>query len=324
MRRVLLMIGIAWALLALLCPASEAQQMPIKPFFTQTGLDGQLIGLELDTQLGIWKPIAALAYGLESGRFRYKAGLLLVTGLELPLLGQRLGDFSVALVDWPTSAILGREGQMGIELGWSLGRAHFSLFTGNLWTKGGEAPHVNYLLIDTSYSFELPFDLRLSTSAQMVFGMLVEGSSSAKPFQSMARTLSLSLGDLRLSGRWGTLANEAQLAGFQFTTGVRGISETLKGHQFWNVTLERTFPMHESSMELPGPPLLTRFLPRALPVRLAGVLFFQAGGAIPEESAQFEMLFSWGMSATFSVHELRLRAELIFAQDGQTRFNFSF
>ncbi len=311
---------------------SEAQ--PIKPVFTSTSLDGQLIGLETDLQFGIWKPIAALAYGLESRHVRYKAGLMLAMGFDLPGLGQRLGDFRAALVDWPDSPILGREGQSGIEVGWRLGNTQFSGFWGTLWPREDEAPQIQYLSIETFDSYPLPFDLQLSSSSHMIVGMVLADEPERKLFQSMTRTLTLSMGDLRLSGRLGMLENEAQLEGFEFTTGVKGITQSLKGTEFWNVTLERTFPMYESAVALPVPPDLAQFLPASVPVGLRGAFFVQAGGAThkknPEVSngatneLETEMLFSWGISATFSISELRIQTELIFTQDGETRFNFGF
>jgi hypothetical protein len=296
---------------------------PIKPVFTSTSLDGQLLGVETDLQFGIWKPIASLAYGVGSGRFRYKAGLMLATGFEVPGLGQRLGDFRAALVDWPESPILGREGQSGIQVGWRLGNAEVSVFHGFLWSKEGEAPQVQYLVIDTSDAYELPFGLHLSSASQMVVGAV---TASEQLFQSMTRTLSVSLGDLRLSGRWGMLENPAHLAGFEFSTGVRGIARSLTGHEFWNMTLERTFSMYESSLTLPLPSDWQWFLPASLPMGLRGAFFVQAGGATQakERGGQTEMLFSWGLSATFFLHAFRLQAELIFAQDGETRFHFGF
>ena len=329
MRKLFQLLLFTAALSLLFGLMSEAQ--PVKPVFTSTSLDGQLVGVDTDLQFGIWKPIAALAYGLNSGRFRYKAGLTLATGFHLPGLGERLGDFRAALVDWPASPVLGREGQSGVEIGWRMGNAQFSGFWGTLWPREGHAPQVQYLSIDTLDTYTLPYDLRLSSSSTMIIGMLM---ADEKLFQSMTRTLTLSLGDLRLSGRYGMLENEAQLDGFEFSTGVRGIAQSLKGHEFWNLTLERTFSMYESAIPLALPAELQAFLPASLPVGLQGAFFVQAGGAThqvitkteDEEMSKMEteMLFSWGISTTFSIHEFRLRAELIFTQDGETRFNFSF
>ena len=339
MRKLFRLLLFTAAVALLLGSVSEAQ--PVKPVFTTTSLDGQLIGLETDLQFGIWKPIAALAYGLNSGHFRYMAGLMLATGFDLPGVGGRLGDFSAALVDWPDSPILGREGQSGMEVGWRVGNNQFSGFWGTLWPRDGEAPQVQYLSVDTLDTYQLPFDLRLSSSSNMIIGLVV---ANEKLFQSMTRTLTLSLGNLRLSGRYGMLENEAQLNGFEFTTGVRGIAQSLKGHEFWNATLERTFSMYESTIPLALPVELQAYLPASLPVGLQGAFFVQAGGAThpvitktEEMSGQqhappngspsemeTEMLFSWGLSATFSIYEFRLRAELIFTQDGETRLNFSF
>jgi hypothetical protein len=327
----------------------QGQAQPVKPVITQTSLDGQLIGIETDLQFGIWKPIAALAYGLESQRFRYRVGLTLATGLKLPLAGLELRDFSGALVDWPMSPILGREGQSGLELGMDLGPTRYRAFFGRLWQVAdeSEAPQVAYLAADVTRTWQLPFDLLLSSSSHTILGMVLSGRFEDRnpfQFQSMTSALSLSLGGLRMSGRWGRLQNGARLEGFQFTTGVRGITQALKGHEFWNVTLERTFPMYETAIELPTPPELVRFLPRSLPVTLQGVLFVQAGSAThrkegedldahqanggngpqPQPELETEMLFSWGISVILSIHQLRVRAELVITQDGETRFNFSF
>lgn len=328
MRRGLYVAVISLALIW--AAGSSGDSQPVKPVFTSTSQDGQLVGLETDLQFGIWKPIAAAAYGVDSRHIRYKAGLMLTLGFDLPGLGQRLGDFRAALVDWPDSPILGREGQSGIEVGWRLGNTQFSGFWGTLWPREDGAPEVQYLSIETFDAYHLPFDLTLSSSSHMIVGMVL---ANERTFQSMTRTLTLSMGDLRLSGRLGMLENEAQLEGFEFTTGVRGIIQSLKGTEFWHVTLERTFPMYESAIALPVPPELAQFLPASLPAGLRGAFFVQAGGATHKKNPEVndatneletEMLFSWGISATFSVSDLRIRTELIFTQDGETRFNFGF
>jgi hypothetical protein len=308
-----------------------------------TSRDGQLIGIETDFQFGIFRPIAALAYGLESGSIRYRAGLTLATGFKIPVVDLRLEDFSGALVDWPQTPILGREGQTGIELGLSLGPARYRAFFGELWPLDEEAPQVAYLSMEVTRSWQLPFELLLSSSSQAVMGMLLEGGG---PFHSMTNTLSLRLGGLTLSGRWGSLQNQARLEAFEFTTSVRGIAQLIKGRQFWNVTLERKFTMHETSIELPIPPELVEVipLPKTLPIMLQGALFLQAGGATREEpidqgdgaagqqsngegvelELKTEMLFSWGISATLFVHDFPIRAELIITQEGETKFSVNF
>jgi hypothetical protein len=327
----------------------RAGQPPIRPVFTQTSLDGQLIGLESNFQFGIWKPIAAAAYGLESGRIRYKAGLLLDTGFTLPVLEMRLEEFHAEFVDWFSTPVLGREGQSGIEAGLTLGDARYVGFFGQLWTSEGEAPQVAYLVTDMGRTLKLPYDLTLRASSRTVVGQLL---ASEKPFRSASYSLGLSLGSLRLTGRWGTLENEADLKDFQFTMGVRGIAQSLQGHEFWSVTLERSFPMYETSWALPVPPELESFLPTSLPVSLTGAFFVQAGGATreveelrdtdanggsggtsaqeknenegPSAAFETEALFSWGMYATLSIQQMRIRAELIITQSGETKFSVSF
>lgn len=337
--------SIACALVVALGSASPAAAQPVQPVFTHTGLDGRLIGLTTDVRIETWKPIAALAYGLRSGRLRYRAGLELKRGVELPLIGTRLGDPSVALTDWPESPVLGREGQRGVQVGWRLGPTRVSAFTGSLWplhrkrTQEGTLD-VSYIRLDTSRAFDLPFELQAHASSQTLIGMALDAGPAEQVFRATTRSLSLTLGDFRVSGRWGMLSNGAQLAGFEFTTGVRGVPHILRGHQFWNLTLRRTFRMHESSIPIelpvPVPPVLKRLLPESLPVLLEGTLFLQAGGATrgdPSGSAVHQQLagststgmsFSWGMLLSYSIHNLRVEADLIIPQSGEVQFHWKF
>ncbi len=344
-----------------------AEEPPVQPVFTRTSLDGQLIGLELKgVQFGIWKPIAAAAYGLESGRIRYKAGMGLDVEFTLPSLFKptRIGGFYAALLDWFETPVLGREGQRGVEAGFRWGETQYTGFLGTLWPQSAEEPDaeplVGYLTIASAKSLKLPFDLTLTFSSRTVLGWLLpaaaltlestsqeldsdeETKDELKTFRSMNYSLSLQLGDLQLSGQWGMLENPAELAGFEFTTGVRGIARTLQGQAFWNVTLNRTFPMYEVRIKLPTPPELATFLPTELPVALQGSLIVQTGGVLQEtqpeaeasaqesESSDLERAFrheallSWGLSATLAVGNARLRADLIISQEGETVFRVSF
>ena len=349
---------------------SAGAQPPIEPIVTQTSRDGQVIGLKSNWQHGIWKPIAAIAYGLESKRVRYQAGLLLDTYFELPGLGVRVGPFSAAFVDWFSTPVLGREGQKGLRLGVRMGDTQYTGFFGELWSLPQEehAPTVGYLLLEANRSFRLPYDLTLNSYSKTVFGVLLPAEGLEAPggelapealprFSSMTQGLTLRLGDLSLSGRWGSLENEAELPKFTFTTGVRGIPRALTGHVFWNVTLSREFPMYAAELPLPFPPELTEYgVPDSMPVSLDGKLFVQAGGIVrevepePESDSpdnpeplgmdaepargdeggatvetETEALFSWGISATLTVfEEFRVRMELIVNQMGETKFNVSF
>ena len=343
---------------------SAGAQPPVEPVITQTSRDGQLIGLKSNFQWGIWKPIAAVAYGLESGNIRYQAGLLLDTRLELPGLGLKVGPFSAAFVDWFSTPVLGREGQKGLELGVRLGDTQYTGFLGELWSLDPEeqAPLVGYLLMEASRSLRLPYDLTLSSYSKTVFGVLLPAEGFEAPtsgageelaleelpqFHSVTQSLTLRLGELSLSGRWGTLQNDAQLEKFIFTTGVRGISQALEGHVFWNVTLSRQFPLYEAELPLPLPPELAQYgVPDSIPLNLAGKFFVQAGGIVreiessappsenpaelgidvqPEPETETEALFSWGISATLTIFEgVRVRMELIVTQAGETKFNVSF
>lgn len=375
------LVGVGVLLLAAVfvgatAPSARAQP-PIEPIIVQTSRDGQLIGLQSNFQWGIWKPIAAVAYGLESGNIRYRAGLLLDTRLTLPGLGLKVGPFSAAFVDWFSTPVLGREGQKGLQLGVRLGDTQYTGFLGELWSLGQEdpAPRVGYLLMEARRSFRLPYDLTLSSYSKTVFGVLLPpeglGLETSTPgagedlppgleelprFQSMTQSLTLRLGDLSLSGRWGSLQNDAELERFLFTTGVRGVPRTLEGHAFWNVTLARSFPLYEAELPLPLPPEITEYgVPDSMPLSVEGKFFVQAGGIVreveppasspdsepsgglgidvrpePDEDGkepetETEALFSWGISTTLTVFEqFRVRVELVVTQAGETKFRVSF
>ncbi len=353
----------------------NASAQAIKPVFTSTSFDGQLIGLETgDLAFGLWKPIVAFAFPMDfSFRvIRFRAGLGINAGYELPVLKQRIGDPSLAYVNWFSSPVLGREGQTGLEMGMTFGNTRYTGFVGQLWPLEGESrsPNVAFLASEAFHSLDLPYEWRLSASADQVMGLLLPQESedlfnsienlldalSAEkledPFRSANYSISLSLDGLRLSGRFGTLQNEAALKKFEFVTGVRGISQSLRGHQYWNLTIERVFTMYQTSIPLHLPEQLKSIpgFPQELPVKLEGKLFFQGGSAThyvePEESgsnssadpqmfhehpaaksdapAETEMLFSWGISTTLYVYEFSARVELILTQQGETKFSVSF
>jgi hypothetical protein len=362
-------------LLVIVATPVFSQSQPVRPIFTTTSLDGQLIGFELvDVQFGIWEPIVALAFGKNDKgiRIRYRGGMTIASGIEIPILKQFFGDFGAAIVNWPSSPILGREGQTGLELGLKLGETEYKGFIGELWPLGSDDffTPVAFFSSDAFYSASLPYGITLSGSTQTVAGMvlpqkesgidssiksLFEQLSMEKvdwPFRSTKFSAGVGLNGFRVSGQWGLLSNEAALDSFEFVTGVRGISQSLRGDSYWNVTLSRNFTMYETSIPLDLPEQFSDvpLIPTELPVKLAGRLFFQGGAVIneleppaeetepspdvPEEAQQIdenskpilesEMLFSWGISTTLTIYELNIRADLVFTQDGETKFSFSF
>lgn len=328
---------------------------PVRPVYTTTSKDGRLIGV--DTNLpaigGLWKPRAALAYGVDSGRFRYQAGLTVTTGISLPVLDRRIGDPSVAIVDWPSSPILGREGQSGVEVGLGFGETRATGFYGSLWGRNGEPDRdVGYLRVDSGTSFNLPYGVRANTRSVMTFGALLgDGATLGQTFQANTGSFGLSVGNFNASVDHGRLTNEAELSGFEFTTGVPGLGGPLTGERYWRFTLRRTFPMYETAIPLPIPTELANVLPGELPVALRGDVGVHVANADqrvvaePEtpngstedaESQQFgpptdpdvewtsEMGFSWSASVTLRVDGFSIRAELIVPQDGSTRVNVNF
>ena len=351
-RQAILAILLAGCLIGAALDAAQAQ--PVRPVYTTTSKDGRLVGF--DTNLppisDLWKPRAALAYGVDSGRFRYQAGLTVATGLGLPVLDQRIGDPSLAIVDWPSSPILGREGQSGIEAGLSLGDVRATAFYGSLWGRGDHLDRqVGYVRLDSGTSFNLPYGVRAHTDSVMTFGALMDGSTPGATFQSKTGSVGLSLDGFSARVNYGSLTNAADLAGFEFTTGVPGLGGPLTGERYWRLTLRRTFEMYETAIPLPVPEGLPSMVPRELPLTLRGDVGVHVANAdqkaqpdpeTPDGSAEgsaaqqlmpsqdpdvewtSEMGFSWSASVTLSAGGVSIRAELVVPQDGSTRFNVNF
>ena len=202
-----------------------------------------------------------------------------------------------------------------------------------------------YLNLDRGSSYSLPYRIYLSSSSNMTVGTLLDGNGNltGQLFQAGIQRLTLNIGELRLSGRWGHLSNVAKLKGFEFTTGVRGIPKALRGHDFWSFDLERRFTLYQAEIPLPSsllPPTLLPALGQGIPLKLSGALTFQAGSAThdrpepapvaqaskaktakPQESGT---LFSWGLAAILSVSRFQLRADFVFTQDGRFQFLMNF
>jgi hypothetical protein len=334
-----------WSLAMLLLvpiPPTQAQQTCVQPVFSQNPIDGTLIGFEADCRFGNWEPFGRAAYGLKSKLFRYEVGLGLISS-AVPVIGGE-GGLRASLLDWPSSPILGQLGERGIALSLSHEGNQARAFWGYLWSETGPEPQVAYVAVDMDRSYSLPFGLYISSSSNMTYGALLGGSDSThSTFNSNTETLTFSIGDLRMTGRWGRLSNKADLKDFEFVTAVRGITKVLRGHDFWSFDLERRFTLYQTSIPLP---LELPTIGHALPIQLSGALTFQAGSATHErppltpvaqmESPQgpegpkgakrqeTETLFSWGLAAIVSVSQFQLRADLVFTQDGQFQFLMNF
>jgi hypothetical protein len=352
---------------------------PVRPVYTSTSLDGQLMGLQTGdlTLGGLWKPDIAFAIPTDFSfrTIRFRLGLGVNTGYTFPVIDQRLGNYSLSYIDWFSSPILGREGQRGLESGFDFGETHYTGFLGDLWPSdtGESFTPVAFFGSDASHSIDLPYGWTLSASSESVMGLVLppgtsglsqsfnallealKAQQSENTFRSADYTLSLSLEGFRLSGQFGMLQNQAHLKGFEFVSGVRGISQSLHGNQYWNFTIERIFTMYQTSfpLNLPAQFQAFPFIPQAIPVKLEGRLFFQGGSATheveppppcgrqgstdarllcgprasddePKTALQTDRLFSWGISTTLYVYTINVRAEMIFTQDGETKFNFNF
>ncbi len=348
MRRSQLALTVWCSLLVLLLtpvPAALAQSFPCRPqpVFSQNAVDGSLVGAKADCHLGNWEPFGSAAYGLKSKAFRYEAGLGLNLA-QLPLIkGQ--GGLRLSWLDWPSSPILGQFGERGLALVLSRNGDKARAFLGRFWDEQGPGPQVAYLSLDRGSSYSLPYQIYLSSSSNMIIGALLghDGRRSEQLFQASSQNLTLNIGELRLSGRWGHLSNLAGLKGFEFSTSVRGIAKALRGHDFWSFELERRFILYQTKISLPSNLLPSALLPalgQGVPLKLSGALTFQAGSAThdrpeatpvaqgsqakaakPQETGT---LFSWGLAAIVSVSQFQLRADFVFTQDGQFQFLMNF
>lgn len=349
-----LMIALLTFGLAMTVLAELGQAQPVRPVYTTTSKDGRLVGF--DTNLPaigeLWKPRAAAAYGFDSGRVRYQAGLEVTTGISIPVIDQRVGNPSLAVVDWPSSPILGREGQSGVELGISVGETHAIGFFGSLWGRDDQPDrNVGYVQLDSGTSFDLAYGVRARTNSVMTVGALMDGSTPGQMFQSNRGSVGLSLDGFSANVRYGSLTNAADLAGFEFTTGVPGLGGPLTGERYWQLTLSRSFPMYETGIPLPVPPEWPNTIPTEIPLTLRGDIGVhvanadrrsEAEGESPNGSSATtgsqqadspdavdmewtsEMGFSWTASLTLSVQNVSVKARLAVPQDGSPRFTVNF
>ena len=367
-------------ILGIVIPSGALAAQPIQPVFTSTSLDGQLIGLETNNlEIGMWQPKLAIAFPLDLAKIpehiRYQLGLGIKTGYELPVVKEEVGNIGFLVTNWPSTPVLGREGQTGVELNANMGLTDYRAFIGDLWPVG-EDDHftpVAFFSNRSSKSFSLPYDIRFSISSSGINGIVLPGTTEGVPgsitnfldimaqeeefsdtFKSTTYSASLSVNGMRLSGRYGTLENHAKLNRFEFVTGVRGVSQTLRGHKFWSFNVERNFNMYQTAIPIHLPAQFADypFIPTELPVSLDSKLFFQVASAthvieeveadenleegempapVPQPAHVFtsdeletEILFSWGMSTTLTVYEFQVRAQIIFTQQGETKFSFTF
>lgn len=330
----LIVVPLMLMALTLLAPSVQAQSSCVQPVFSENPIDGRLVGFEADCRFGNWEPFGSAGYGLKSKSFRYKVGLGLLSS-ALPLVGDT-GGLRASLVNWPSSPILGQLGESGVALALNRGSDQARIFWGRFWSEVGRGPQVAYLTIDGGQSYSLPYAIFLTSSSNMTFGLLRgTGSELGRTFNASSQTVTLGIGDLRLTGRWGHLTNEADLKDFEFVAGVRGIAKALRGHDFWSLDVERRFTLYQMPIPLP---LDLPMIGNALPFQVSGALTFQAGSATHQRppftpvaqmegakhGEETETLFSWGLAAIVSLSQFQLRADFVFTQDGQFQFLMNF
>ncbi len=333
-----ILVFLAISLLAVSLPAAAQSFTPV---IEENSVDGLLLGAEGSYKFWGWlEPSLGLAYGLQSQKIRYKAGIIVWDRV------------TVSLVDWPRTAILGRIGESGLkatldlskglpligdwlggeswlerELGGS-SRSTVSAFFGTLWpwTEDPNPPDVAYVLSESKHSFRLPFGIELDFSQQMLLGWWQLGVLPSQ-FHYRQTQLSLRRELLSLSVSYGTLENKGNLPEFIFVQGVKGESETLRGDQFWAFKFERAFDMMTVSVPVP-------LLPQSLGLLVQGGVFVQVSSVSKLELPSAEQegkrvwrnLVSWGLSLLLSLDKMgaQARADFVFTRDGQFHFLFNF
>jgi hypothetical protein len=269
-------------------------QPDLQPIYIENTIDRVLIGLEggygFSTGFGTLKPFGGLAYGLDSQKIRHKIGLELSSVTP----SQMTNTFGISHVDWPSGAVLGREGEMGFKLSasrntpqlfdftWLRIHTKNNLFVGTLWDKRADAPEVAYFHVNQSLYITLPYRISLewnsiSLNGSMMLSKAGQGDlqgtlinllanglfasllpsdkkDESKIFNSSLERISLRVGQLGLYLSSGKLSNRANLEGFAFSHEVIGYADVVKNEQFWKFSVDRRFPLLWIPLNLPRPP----------------------------------------------------------------------
>ncbi len=296
-----------------------AMAQSFNPVIEENSVDGLLLGAEGSYKFFGWlEPSLGIAYGLQSQKLRYRAGV-------------GVWDAKISVVDWPRTPVLGRIGEAGVKATlkppWNLPTV--SGFFGRLWPwpHDPHPPDIAYAMWESSRSFSLPFGIELGVSQQALVGWWQLGVLPSH-FQYRQTQLSLRREFFSLLFSYGTLENKSKLPDFIFVQGVKGDSTTLQGEQFWTLHFERAF-------DVIAIPMLTPFLPQSLDLLVQGAVFFQiaaAGKSEPPSDAQggektvWQNRLSWGMSVLISFDKagVTARADFVFTRDGQFQFLFNF
>lgn len=289
----------------------SARAQSFNPVFQQNSVDGMLLGAEGSLKLfGFLEPHLALAYGFQSQKMRYQAGL-------------ELWGFKLSALDWPGTPVLGRVGQSGLQASLKPKESLPTVtgFLGTLWpwVQNELPPTIAYLTWSSARSFSLPFNIALGFSSRTLYGLWRLGANPLS-FQYSQTTLSLSREGLSLGFSYGTLENEGKLPDFEFVQSVKGDISSIKGDRFWALRFERRFDLLEISLSLPPMPVINR--PIFEKILVEGAAFLQTGATTTSPEAQPENLLSWGLSFIISLDGMKIRADLVFKRDGEYRLLF--
>ena len=310
--------SLIWLLLGLLGAASVSSwgQAPIeasphlRPVIAQSQRDGLLLGLDFGLTLGGWELGAGGAYGLlsQTGRFR--------TGIQYEkAVGLSYGD-------WPTSLVLGRQGEQGVHLAIDLialnrllgsegtallaaileqSRLQGTGFLGRLWPGESEieGPDVRYVHLSGFIHWPLPLGIALETRGEFLFGQPLREPESS--FQTFFSSTKLWADQTALEFQLGELDNPAELAGFRFNLGLRSYPSAFAGNRFLLVSVEQGFEVLSTQVfqldlsSILGPRL--GWIPVQL--RVLSSVFFEGGIVFGEQDEPDEVLFGWGTSLSF-------------------------
>ncbi len=312
-------VGVLLAVVLAGLPLTATAQS-FNPIMEENSVDGLLLGAEGSYKfLGWLEPSLGVAYGLQSQKIRYKAGI-------------SVWDLTVSALDWPRTTVLGRVGETGLKatlkLPWRLPTV--SGFFGTLWpwTEDPNPPDIAYVMWESGRTMRLPLGIELEMSRRELLGWWQLGVLPSE-FRYSQTNLSLRYEALSLSLSYGSLENKSNLPGFIFVQGVTGDSETIKGDRFWAVRFERLFDVFAVPIVLP-------MIPRPLELFAQGGVFLHASSAgkieLPSDGQQegkriWQNRLSWGVSLVISLDRTmgaKARADFVFTRDGQFRFLFSF
>ncbi len=293
-----------------------ATAQSLNPVIEGNSVDGLLLGAEGSYRFFGWlKPSLGLAYGLQSQKIRYKAGI-------------SVWDVTLWALDWPRTAVLGRVGERGLKAALKLPILPIvSGFVGTLWpwTQDPNPPDVAYVMWESSHNIQMPLGIELGLSQRTLVGWWQLGVLPSE-FRYTQTNLSVRYEALSMSFSYGTLENTSNFPDFIFTQGVKGDSELIRGDQFWSLQFKRAFDVMTISVPLLVP---------SLELLVQGGVFLHVSSAgkleLPSDEQQehkrvWQNRLSWGVSVLLLLPRevgIKVRLDFVFIRDGKFQFLFS-